>query len=289
MDFTLTKYKELLTQLQKAGFLFQPFQDFVSKQEMGKIISLRHDVDLLPENSLQTAIIEHELGIAGTYYFRSVPESWDKEIILELHKLGHEVGYHYETMDEAYKNLKTKEQYIHTPALNTLHEPNLQPATCNLSHIDLAYSLFCQHLEEFRKLVSVSTVCMHGSPKSKYDNKDIWKKYDYKKLDIIGEPYFDIDFSNTFYLTDTGRRWDGYKVSVRDKIPIHQDKWIKEGLVFHSTDDIIKAAKEDKLPNRIMITVHPQRWHNKPLPWAKELILQNLKNIVKRVIVARKK
>ncbi len=35
---------------------------------------------------------------------------------------------------------------------------------------------------------------------------------------IIGEPYFDVDFSRVFYLTDTGRRWDGDAVSVRDKV-----------------------------------------------------------------------
>jgi hypothetical protein len=34
---------------------------------------------------------------------------------------------------------------------------------------------------------------------------------------IIGEPYFDVDFSKMLYLTDTGRRWDGGIVSVRDK------------------------------------------------------------------------
>ncbi len=59
---------------------------------------------------------------------------------------------------------------------------------------------------------------MHGSPVSKWDSRLIWKKYDYKKLGIIGEPYFDVDFSKVLYLTDTGRRWDGEKVSIRDKI-----------------------------------------------------------------------
>jgi hypothetical protein len=39
---------------------------------------------------------------------------------------------------------------------------------------------------------------MHGSPRSKYDNKDVWKKYDYKKYEIKIEPYFDIDFNQMF-------------------------------------------------------------------------------------------
>ena len=54
--------------------------------------------------------------------------------------------------------------------------------------------------------------------RNKYDNKQLWKYYNYKAYGIIGEPYFDINFNDVFYLTDTGRRWDGDKVSVRDKV-----------------------------------------------------------------------
>jgi len=125
---------------------------------------------------------------------------------------------------------------------------------------------------------------MHGSPRSKYDNKDIWKKYDYGILGIIGEPYLDIDFNEVFYLTDTGRCWDGYKVSIRDKVSNQQKKWAQQGLVFHSTQDIIKAVEENSLPDKIMMTFHPQRWTNKPIPWAKELVMQNVKNVVKMVM-----
>jgi hypothetical protein len=125
---------------------------------------------------------------------------------------------------------------------------------------------------------------MHGSPLSKYDNKLLWKYYNYRDYGIIGEPYFDIDFDEVFYLTDTGRCWDGWKVSIRDKVP-QQAEWIKQGLVFHSTNDIIKAIQQDRFPRKAMLTFHPQRWTNRPIPWIKELILQNAKNIVKRCII----
>ena len=150
--------------------------------------------------------------------------------------------------------------------------------------VDKAWDDFRYNLDRLRKLVEVKTICMHGSPRSKYDNKDIWKKYDYRSLGIIGEPYYDVDFNTVFYLTDTGRRWDGWKVSVRDKVP-QQKKWVKQGLVFHSTRDIIDAAKEGRLPDQIMFTFHPQRWHSRVVPWLKELVLQNVKNVVKRFLV----
>ncbi len=59
----------------------------------------------------------------------------------------------------------------------------------------------------------------------------------------------------------------------------------KKGYPIHSTDDIIKAAKESALPDQIMFTIHPQRWHSSNILWLKELLIQNLKNVVKRALL----
>ena len=112
---------------------------------------------------------------------------------------------------------------------------------------------------------------------SKFDSKNLWNNYDYRNYDIIGEPYFDVHFNKVFYLTDTGRRWDGGKVSVRDRVDSSFD------LSFHSTQEIIQAANKDLLPNNIMFTFHPQRWNNNILMWSKELVFQNFKNIIKKL------
>ncbi len=37
-----------------------------------------------------------------------------------------------------------------------------------------------------------------------------------------------------------------------------------------------------------MFTVHPQRWHNNKLLWTKELLLQNSKNVIKRLFFVKK-
>lgn len=242
MDFTLTKYGELLKALQGYGN-----------------ISLRHDVDLKPRNSLKTAQLEASMGWTATYYFRAVPESWDEDIIRRISALGHEIGYHYECL-----------------------------TTCN-GDVDAAWEDFKSNLARLEAVVGkpVTRICMHGSPKSKWDSKDIWKKYDYRSVGAEFEPYLDTDFSKTFYLTDTGRRWDGFKVSVRDRIPEYQDRWTKDKLVFHTTDDVISAAKEGFLPENVMITTHPQRWNDSFVPWMRELVLQNAKNIVKRLMIMR--
>lgn len=243
MDFTLEKYRELLTALKGYGD-----------------ITLRHDVDLKPQNSLATARLENELGWQAVYYFRAVPESWDENIILQIKALGHEIGYHYESL-----------------------------TTCN-GDIDAAWEDFKTNLSRLSALIGepVTKICMHGSPKSPWDSKDLWKKYDYRSLGIEFEPYLDTDYSHSFYLTDTGRRWDGFKVSVRDRIPRFQEEWTRQGLVFHSTDEIISAAARGILPKRVMITTHPQRWNNSIKPWLSELCIQNLKNMVKRVLIIAK-
>ncbi len=272
MDFTIKQYTQLLKALQLQGFFFQTFEEFLTNpmevEVKEKIIVLRHDVDLLPENSLQFAKIQAEFNIKGSYYFRAVQESWDEEIIEEIASLGHEIGYHYEDIDLAISTIKNKS--------SKFKEEDLY---------DFAIDVFQENLNKLRKLYPVKTICMHGSPRSKFDNKDIWEKYDYNDFGIIGEPYFDIDFSKVLYLTDTGRMWDGYKVSIRDKIEEHQERWNKEGLSFHSTKDIIKAANEGRLQDKIMMTFHPQRWHDSFVPWVKELVLQSVKNQVKRVLL----
>jgi hypothetical protein len=280
-DFTIQTYRKLLIALQKRGFEFLQYKDFQKNNVSQKRIVLRNDVDDIKENSLQFAKIQHKMGIVGTYYFRIVAQSFDEKVIKEIAGLGHEIGYHYETMD-----------------------------TCN-GNVDIAYNEFCRNLEIFRKIVPVETVCMHGSPLSKYDNGAIWIKYDYQELGIIAEPYFDIDYDNILYLTETGRRWDGASVNIRDKMVgvrrqatgeetndsrrkmekgrkgnhIPNTLYRKPFLRFHSTFDIIKAAKESQLPDKIMMTFHPQRWSDKPVPWIKELMWQNAKNVGKYFLV----
>ncbi|MBN2349114.1 MAG: hypothetical protein JXJ22_09770, partial [Bacteroidales bacterium] len=90
MDFTLITYNTLLVSLQKQGFSFQTFESFIQKPKQ-KCIILRHDVDRLPQNALETAQIENELGITGSYYFRTIPKSFNEYIIKQIAELGHEI------------------------------------------------------------------------------------------------------------------------------------------------------------------------------------------------------
>ncbi|MPL93998.1 hypothetical protein SDC9_40146 [bioreactor metagenome] len=310
MDFNFTIYQELLKALQSQGFLFYTVSEYaetskefaqasgeninpksapdghrdrnftLSGAEVPKLILLRHDVESRYGNALKLAQLQHGLGIRGTYYFRIYPHKGNEAAIREIAGMGHEIGYHYDDLTE-----------------------------CRGDY-EKAILRFQKNLEYLRRFGPVTTATMEGAPLSGYDNRDLWAvrplvtersrsaslapssaspaprpHFHYRDFGIKTEPYFDIDFSEFFYLTDTGRRWDGWKFSVRDKIPLHQVRWIQQGLVFRGTGEIIKAARAGALPARVMITVHPQRWNDAFLPWAKELLWQNVKNQGKLVLV----
>lgn len=258
MDFTIKKYTTLLQALKANGYQLVTFERYCSDKtavEDSKFVILRHDVDLKSENSLATAQIEHSLGMQASYYFRVVKQSNKPEIIKAIAAMGHEIGYHYEDM-----------------------------AICE-GDAEKSITHFKRQLAYFRQFYPVKTICMHGAPRSPYDGRDLWKQFDYRDYGVAGEPYFDVDFSKVFYLTDTGRRWDGFNVSVRDKIPVYQDQWEKKGWVYHTTDDIIMAVEEGTFPLQLMMTTHPQRWTDAQGAWLMEAGVQSVKNVVKRIMV----
>ncbi len=260
MDFTISKYRELLGALQQAGYRFISLEEYLTmEQRPERFVILRHDIDLRAPQALQTAAAENELGAHASYYFRVVPASNQPEVIRQIASLGFEIGYHYEDMSICHGDAEKARDH------------------------------FCEWLQYFRQYYPLRTICMHGAPSQKHDSRELWQTVDYKDFGIIGEPYYDVDFSDVFYLTDTGRRWDGYKVSVRDKIPGHQERWTAAGWVYHGTDDIISAAENGTLPPHILMTTHPQRWTDNPLLWTYELLRQTAVNILKRILIMRLK
>jgi len=246
-DFTLKIYEELLDAMIEAGYSFQTFRDYLKAPEE-KVVILRHDVDKRPGNALMTAEIEHAKGLEASYYFRIVPESLQVDKLQKIKALGHEIGYHYEDMDPA------------------------------KGDAEKAIVSFEENLAKLRKLAPIETICMHGSPLSKYDNRELWKHYDYRDYGIIGEPYFDLDYAEIFYITDTGRKWNNKDASLRDKVDSGFDIEVKD------TRRFIELLLAGAMPAKIMINTHPQRWDDRIMPWVVELVGQNLKNEIKRRI-----
>jgi hypothetical protein len=251
MDFTLKIYKELIQAIRSADYEFQTFEQYLTNP-LQRAVILRNDVDRKPARALRLAEILSGLDIKATFYFRMVKSSWDELIMAEIVHLGHELGYHYEDLTTAKGDSK------------------------------LAIKSFENNLAMFRQYYPVKTICMHGSPLSRWDNRSLWTEFNYRDYGISGEPYLDLDFSQVLYLTDSGRCWNGGNTIVRDKVSS------KFNFNLKSTFDLIIALKQNILPEKIMLTVHPQRWTDNLLSWPAELLTQNAKNIIKKYFIVRR-
>ncbi|NLI55998.1 hypothetical protein GX420_03305 [bacterium] len=246
MDFTLKTYKSLLQAIKDSGYAFQTFEDFI-KNPKEKVVVLRHDVDERPYNALKMAELESYMGINSTYYFRIVKISNNPDIINKIVDLGHEIGYHYEDL--------------------SLNNGNVEKAAIS----------FRNNLLYFRSYYPVSTVCMHGSSFSGIDNRKIWEHHSLEEFNLIAEPYLSVDFSKVFYITDTARRWDAGKYSIRDTVKGDFN------LSFHSTKDIIRSLRNNDFPNQAIIQSHTL-WTNNISEWLWLEVRERIRNPLKLVL-----
>ncbi len=233
--------------LQQKNYSFITFEEWChNKSYSGKYIILRHDVDEMAKNALKMAQLENQLGIRATYSFRIVKQSNKPDIIKQIVELGHEIGYHYEDLAFAKGDYK------------------------------IAIQTFRTNLQYFRSFYNVKTISMHGSSTSEYDNKDLWNVYDFKQENIIGEPYFSIDYNKVFYLTDTGYFWDEYRTARRDVVKTNFSH------SYHTTFDIISSVNKDTFPDKAVILAH-FLWTDNIFLWYYIYIREMLRNRVKRL------
>jgi hypothetical protein len=250
-DFTLAFYKECLLAIISKHENILRFDEFLNlKSYPEKFCLIRHDVDRLPHRSLSMAHLEHDLGIKSTYYFRAKRGVFIPSIIKEISGMGHEIGYHYESLSDTNGNMEA------------------------------AYIDFKVNLDRFREIVNINTISMHGKPLSKFDNRDLWRSEKGSEqlinLNIRGEIYLAIDYSEIAYLSDTGRNWAS-KNNLRDKVQSNIP------VLFNSSYQLL-----DYLCNysfkKMVFQVHPERWVDALFPWAWQFGLDKGTNIIKTVL-----
>jgi len=246
-DFTLQKYRELCEAIIASGYKTSTIRDYIQYDSGKGTVLIRHDVDRKPESALRMARLEHGLGIGSTYYFRHIPNVFIPDIIQEISSLDHEIGYHYETLSK-----------------------------CN-GDFGKAISLFQRELDNFRQYVPVSTISMHGRPLSKWDNRDLWQKYDLKEFDLAGECYLSIDYKKVTYLSDTGRTWHPGRYNLRDHVAGHSPDYLE------TTDDLIRYISKGRRDALCLLT-HPNRWSNSSKEWLIEAAVDYCTNRAKQIL-----
>lgn len=228
-DFTLTCYQTLCDAITASRYRVMTFREYFEggSPDTG-VILLRHDVDENIRFSMDMAELEHQHGIRSTYYFRMKNKTFVPQVMDRMESFGHEIGYHYETLDKCKGNM------------------------------DEAIRLFSKELSVFRRKYDVKTACMHGNPLSKYDNRDIWNSCKISDFGLLGEPYLSLDYGRFAYYSDSGRSWSSEKLKIKDTVKANQKVAIK------STYELADVL--DRLyPMNICILTHPERW-NKNVP-----------------------
>jgi hypothetical protein len=248
-DFTSYKFLRLCEAI-SGSYPTVTMAEYLDNHHPDRFILMRHDVDRIPERSLVTARIEQELGIRSTYYFRTIKSVFKPNIIRQIENMGHEIGYHYETLSEANGDPKK------------------------------AMDLFRSHLDDLRKICEIKTICMHGRPLSKYDNRELWKNHDFKDFGLTGEAYLSVG-DNLNYYSDTGRTW-GLGSNMRDYIPSKNER-----VFAHTTDDLIGLIERKELNNFYILT-HPERWPSSAVGWSLYYSVDLLVNFGKKILIRRR-
>ncbi len=245
-DFTMEKYEDLCGAILDEGYAIYTVLGYLHDRPKGRFVVLRHDIDIPPlARPLTMARLEDDLGIRSTYYVRFVGGVFKRNVIRDIYNLGHEVGYHYEVLSKA------------------------------CGDYERAIELFEHELQEFNSICDVKTICMHGSPASKYDNRTLWGVYDFTDFGIEGEAYLSV--RGVHYFSDTGRSWS-WKNKVRDAMP-----GMNPAVCLDTTDDLIAYIRE-RGSDTLYLTVHPDRWALSNVGWACTYLKDCAYNAGKRIL-----
>lgn len=251
-DFTLATYDRLCAALAAAGYRSLGMADYLSRAATARpesFVLLRHDVESSVRRALEMAEVERRHGLTATYFFRIKRSVFRPAAIRALAAMGHEIGYHYETLGRC------------------------------LGRVDAALALFGAELERLREHADVRVASMHGAPLSPWDNRDIWRRAAPRDFGLVGEAYRDLDYASVSYFSDTGRTWHPRRYNIRDHAPA------PPGAVVDTTDELIALVASRRLP-RLCLLVHPDRWSATPLHWRLRALRDGLENRGKMVLKA---
>ena len=252
-DFTLKAYERYLQAIKTSFPYVLRFEEyFLLKPKPERFCLIRHDVDRKPQNALAMAMIENELDIKATYYFRVRQKKLNSEVITQIANMGHEIGYHYESLSDADGDMER------------------------------ALEDFRSNLEKLRQITEVKTISMHGAPLKPFDNRDLWRDSGnhellVNELKILGEIYLDIDYSDIVYINDTGRNWNSTRSNLRDQVKSNTTIEFETGELLY--EYLVST------PNpRLVFQVHPERWTDKRFEYCFIFFFFFMVNVAKYLI-----
>jgi len=226
MSFSHDQYRQIIASIRRAGMQPVSVSDFLTAADKKRLAILRHDVDRRPAKAIALARLEHELGIRSTYYFRAGSRgTFPADAVRAIVSLGHEVGYHYETLSQCGGNV---------------------PA---------ALAAFERNLAQFRQIAPCVTVSMHGAPLSRHDNQQLAAHIDFERLELLGDAVSHVVPFEPYYFTDTGGRWNA---SGRENLRDYAGVLPPPGVSPDNEAAFASLLSKNERP--IYLSTHPERW-----------------------------
>lgn len=218
-----------------------------------RYVNIKHDVESVPSKALDLARIEAKYGHCATYYVQAyLLTDSNKDILKEIQSLGHEVTYHHDVMD------------------------------CAKGDIQIAMTIYKENVAKFEQFgFPVVTVCQHGNPSSKYENRDFFRS------DLIQEHFpsqsdIMVDFmikakSQYTYISDVGMEFKIVTDPVNSDKLKDDEKYIVLGDAMHVIEHIITHPD-----NSYIVSAHPHRYNKNRLSAAlRKMLFQMLKGVAK--------
>ncbi len=221
---------------------------------------LKHDVETNVARALKMARIEHEFGHIGSYYVQAYLLKKKKNLVLlqEMHKMGHEISYHYDVMDS------------------------------NMGNLDNAIAEFEMHKKLFEENgFNVTTVCQHGNPivqRLGYtSNRDFFRSEKVKdKFSTIADLMVNFkDYAKTDYIyySDAGRHFQLIHDPLNNDIINSDDK----NVVYEDLEELIRKGAIGT--QNCIVSIHPHRWTKSIIVYQwKSVLFKAIKNGAKLLI-----
>lgn len=224
-DFTLAAFAGLCQRAARTRVL--PVADFLRTAPCVPFVILRFDVDYREAFAVRLAQMLAAERLRGTFYFRHHADGFDWAAIDMVAALGHEVGYHYETLDRSGGDfLAAGDRFLADISALRAHG------------------------------VEVGTVAAHGAPPvsdTYAGNLDLLRADPslLSQASLRGDAVASVDFGRLTYFSDAGWRWQRRNGAPPDA-----------AVAPCSFADVLEQVAEPSPAN--YINIHPQQWFARP-------------------------
>lgn len=228
LDFTLPAFDEFCqAAVRMPVFALADYLSLAAPPSAPYLI-LRFDVDYREKQAIPMAQIAARHQLRGSFYFRHRNGSFNFEAIKAVAALGHEVGYHFETLDTCQGNVTEAEQ------------------------------LFLAHLDQLRAAgLTIQTAAAHGAKPTAPGyraNFDLFTQSPglFARANLLGETTLSLDFSRLVYTSDASWHWLRYEN-------------YRHGMQGQPTNLKEIIGRLHRADEAVCVTFHSQQWYPDPI------------------------